>query len=59
MKTRAQLELSEIRDAIRQYVEEKTGGKVQDNGIHLRFSKADPDDPRESDSFSASVTYTT
>ncbi|UWS81046.1 hypothetical protein N1037_08560 [Phaeobacter sp. G2] len=59
MKTRAELEMSEIRDAIRQYVEEKTGGKVLNNGIHLHLLKADPNDPRESDSFSASVTYTT
>lgn len=59
MKTQAQLDQSEIRDAIRQYVEEKTGGKVQDNGIHLRFSQADPGDPRTGGNFSASVTYTT
>lgn len=57
MKTTAQLSASEIKDALREYVENKTGGTVPENGISLSFYKAQ--DARETDEISASVKFET
>jgi len=60
MRTTAELEQAEIKDALRAFVEEKTGGKVMPNGIRISFSKAPNNgDPREQDEIRASVRYET
>ena len=57
MKLQAELNMDEIRDAIRRYVEAELQGTVLSNGIRLRMTKAHPGDPREHDFVSATVTY--
>lgn len=55
MRLSAELSQSEIKEAIRDYVEKKTKGKVVENGITVHYSKAM--DSRETDHMSATVKY--
>ena len=57
MKLSAELDQNEIKEALKAYVEQKTGGRVVDNGIRVNYTKADPRDPREQDHISATVKY--
>jgi hypothetical protein len=54
MKLSVKLDQSEIRDAIKAYVENKTSMTVAQNGVSLSFAKAQ--DQRETDQLSATVT---
>lgn len=55
MKLSAELDQAEIKEALKEYVEKKTGGKVEANGVRVSYSKAM--DARETDHMSATVKY--
>lgn len=60
MKTIAQLSATEIRDALRDYVERKTGDTVIQNGVQVSISRPPTGfDPREREELTAKVTYET
>ncbi len=59
MKTVAQLSATEIRDALREYVERKTGGKVIQNGVLISARRADGNDQRERVELTTKITYET